>query len=165
MMHRLIFVVSVATALAACGDDTGGAGGSGGAGTGGSGSTTTGGEGGSGSTTTSTGGDGGGATTSVTTGAGGGGVDGAAVVEACEAYDAAAEALSAGAECEYAQTDCAATGAAFNGCEAEARDLLDCWAAETTVDDCACDDADGFVCEAPAACDAAFDALTTCTNG
>ena len=91
--------------------------------------------------------------------------DGAAVVEACEGYDAAAAALSDGAACDYVETDCAATGSAFSGCEAEARDLLDCWAEETTVDDCACDDADGFVCVAPAACDGAYDALTTCTNG
>lgn len=158
-MHRLIFLVTMTAALAACGDDeTGGAGGSGGAG-----STTTGSAGGGddAATTTGAGGDGGGdGVTTATTGGGGG--DFQSLIDACEDLDTALNgaATDANLACTI-DSNCEGVPGQFPGCEAEVEALVVCQTDSFDPEACACN-GDGLDCDIFSICQTEQGAFTAC---
>lgn len=159
-MHRLSCFVTIALGFslaAACGDDTGGSAGTGGAGTGGSGTTT--------AASTGSGDGGAAATTGVATAtASTGGGDFQSLIDACNELDATLAPLGDEAACAtpYATQNCGAIPGTYPGCEAETEVWFECWEAEATAADCACDADDRTVCTSPAACQDEYNSFTGC---
>jgi hypothetical protein len=159
-MHRLTLFVSIALVTAGCGDDTGGSGGS--AGTGGAAGT--GGEAATTAASTGSGDGGSDATTAATSTTGAGGGDFQSLIDACDELDATLAPLGDEAACAtpYTDQDCTEIPGTYPGCEAETEAWFECWSAEATAADCACDDDDRTVCSSPAACQSEYDDFTAC---